>query len=110
MGDERRLERRARNAGGLAFSGVSFAEQVILEWQNTIIVSRATPEHRSGRHDAAFSSLNCAHMASAAGFFHDSIIRWINEPNKLGALSIQERVARLWVSRRGVVPAVYELR
>ena len=52
----------------LAVTAVRFAEDVLLEVEDAVVVRGAAPEHRDGRMQAAHGRLDDLHVARAAGF------------------------------------------
>ena len=85
---DRRLDPRR-----LAVAGIGFAEQVVLERQDAVIVGGAAPQHRAGRHDRALGRLDDLDMAGAAGLARDAIVGRVDEADEFGRLAVEQGVA-----------------
>lgn len=90
---------RRHDLGRLAVARICFAKDVILERHQAIIVSRAAPQHRAGRHDRTLRSLDGGKVAGATRLARDAVVGRIDEAHKFGRFLIQQRVGPLGVGR-----------
>src|SRR5690606_30965016 len=71
---------RARRIAGaddlrwLALTRIGFADHVVFERDDAIVVGRAAEKHRAGRHQRALAGLDRIHVARAAGFARDAVV------------------------------------
>ena len=58
----------------VAAAGVGFADDVILEGQDAVIVARPAPQHRAGRHDRSLGGFDRLNVARSAGLARDAVV------------------------------------
>ena len=101
---ERRRRHRIHDRGRFAPVGVRLAEDVALERQDPVVVGRAAPQHRGGRHQAALGCLDDPQVAGAAGLARDAIVARVDEADVLGRFAVEQRVAVGRIGARRVLP------
>ena len=78
-GHFRRYRHRIFHKRRLTVYRVGFAKNIAFERQNTVVVSRAAPEHGAGRHQAAFAGVDNRQMTGATSKPRDTQITGINK-------------------------------
>ena len=92
-GAEHRLAISAQPARGrfehrrFARAVIAFAEDVVLERHDSVVVRSAAPQHRPGGHDRAFRRLDDFHVARPARLARNAIVRRVDEADEFGRLA-----------------------
>ena len=81
--------------GAAAIGRIGFAEDVALVGQDAVVVRRAAPEHRRGRHEAALARLDDREVAGAARLARHPQVSRVDEPHELRALAVEQRIGAL---------------
>ena len=97
---------RAVQHGGFAVARERLAQHIALEGQDAVIVGRAAPQHRRGRHQRSFGGDDLLHVAGAAGLTADAVVGRVHKPDELRAFLVQQRVGPLRVGRGRPVPGL----
>ena len=102
--------RRAQQLRGHPVAGIGFADIVVLERQDAVVVGRAAPEHGAGRHQAALGGDDKFQVAGTACLPHHPVVARVDEPDVFRGLLVEQREAVLRVGAGGVVPSLREPR
>ncbi len=95
--------RGRKDARGFAGARISLAEHIVFIRDDAIVVRRATPQHRAGRHHRAFGRLDHFEMARTARLARDAIVAGVYEADEFGRFLVEQGIAPLGI-RRTVVP------